>query len=131
MKKIEANDLILRPTTPINVVKLIALSCSARLSCFQLRSQWKILVFIVSILANISKTLGFIIPPSDKRLLELALFSKDLQTIELVLQPKAVGFPTDSRQQWLSLQVRLGVSPVLDRWLGYYPQNLLDITHKI
>ena len=86
-----------------------------------MRSRWKILVFIVSILANISKTLGFIIPPSDKRLLELALFSKDLQTIELVLQPKAVGFPTDSRQQWLSLQVRLGVSPVLDRWLGYYP----------
>ena len=63
MSKIEANDLMLPPTTSINVVKLIVLSFRLKLSSFHQSSQWKKLIFVVNILVNISKTLGFIIFP--------------------------------------------------------------------
>ena len=62
MNKIEANDLILPPTTPINVVKLVILSFRLRLLWFQ-RLWWRKSIFIVIILVNICKTLDFIIFP--------------------------------------------------------------------
>ena len=62
-KKVEANDLMLPPTTPTNVVKLIVLSFRLRLLWFQQSLRWKKLIFIVNILVDISKTLGFIIFP--------------------------------------------------------------------
>ena len=62
-KKVEANYLMLPPTTPINVAKLIVLSFRLRLLWFQQSLRWKKLIFIVNILVDISKTLGFIIFP--------------------------------------------------------------------